>query len=599
VEAGGTATEPASVEAGGAGVEAAGAGTADAQEPPVPGRWSRRLPSWARRRPVITTTGAGVLVAVVIALVVFATTRPPAPQAEYTSLPRQSCTLVSPAELARYLPGATGTPLSADSNVRTVKAGGCRWLSTSGGEDRTLTAAAFIFRSADPVTGARQSYHATVARLLCRCKGVTVSSQNITGLGDQATEVFIAVAPDANPARSPNASAPGTHLLVLLGNALVIIDMNTTGTASGAFLTSPPSAAQLAGMISMARTSLAILASPGSLPATAIGPLSPEPHYGGRPDPCKLVSAATLARFAPGTTLTPTSTPGSSPSSCSWATAGTPGVLLNLTLFPTVQDALHHYDMDAGAFVQGVNDVTVTGVQELPDVGEGAEAIFQSQSGDNAVNLLVWSGNAELSVTYTDIRSGVPAKADRATLLAGAIAMSRDGLAALAQPAASAYQQGPLYATPSHPCQLLRASTLARYAPGAVVGPLPAGGPADLKNCAWNASNADLFLTVTTYLDPDTAEGGFEFDLQLAHHAPDTTFSGEQQVTSLGQQATAVFGTGLENTPQVDLYAWSGNAVVEMIFSDSPFGSASLNRAGKLAADIAMIRDVLAGLHRT
>jgi len=243
-----------------------------------------------------------------------------------------------------------------------------------------------------------------------------------------------------------------------------------------------------------------------------------------------------------------------------------------------------------------VNDRTVTGVQELPDLGDSAEAIFQSQSGDHDVNMLVWSGNAELNLTYTGLGSAV--SSDRATLLAGAIAMARDGLAALARPAASAYQQGPVYASPGHPCRLVRASTLARYAPGAVVGPLPVGGPADLSDCAWNASNGDLFLTVTTYPDPDHAEGGFEFDVQFAHKPGDTTFHGEQQVNSLGQQAAAVFVTDPDNGPEVDVYAWSGNVSVEMSYSDSPLAGPPLSRAAKLAADIAMLRDVLAGLSR-
>ena len=42
----------------------------------------------------------------------------------------------------------------------------------------------------------------------------------------------------------------------------------------------------------------------------------------------------------------------------------------------------------------------------------------------------------------------------------------------------------------------------------------------------------------------------------------------------------------------------SSNAQVEMSFADLPF-SPTLSRDEKLAADIAMIRDVLAGLPRT
>jgi len=67
-------------------------------------------------------------------------------------------------------------------------------------------------------------------------------------------------------------------------------------------------------------------------------------------------------------------------------------------------------------------------------------------------------------------------------------------------------------------------------------------------------------------------------------------------VRGLGEQAIAIFETTMGNSPGVDLYVWSGNVVVEMSYSDVPFGGPPLSRAGKLAADIAMARDVLAGL---
>ena len=217
------------------------------EESPAPGRWSRWLPPWARRRPAIAATSAGILAAAAVALVVFAVTRPSAPRLEYASLPGQPCALVSSAELARYMPGATGTPVNANTSFPTVKIGGCKWSSTSGGEDRTLGAAAFVFGAPGAISDAQQSYRHTLADLGCRCKGVTVSRRTVTGLGDEATELFIAAAPDANPASAPNATSPGNTLIVHSSNAMVIISLNTTGTASGAPLASPPSAVQLAG----------------------------------------------------------------------------------------------------------------------------------------------------------------------------------------------------------------------------------------------------------------------------------------------------------------------------------------------------------------
>src|SRR5690348_10148635 len=108
-----------------------------APEPAPPGRLTRVLPHWARRRPLAAAVGAGVLAAAVIAGVVLLVVRPSAPQPRYASLPGQSCALVSPADVAKYLPGAKGTPQSTGQSS-TAKAGVCKWSAPAGGEDRTL-----------------------------------------------------------------------------------------------------------------------------------------------------------------------------------------------------------------------------------------------------------------------------------------------------------------------------------------------------------------------------------------------------------------------------------------------------------------------------
>jgi len=119
-----------------------------------------------------------------------------------------------------------------------------------------------------------------------------------------------------------------------------------------------------------------------------------------------------------------------------------------------------------------------------------------------------------------------------------------------------------------------------------------------MTDCAWGASNGNLFLSVTTYSDLDSAQGGLQFDVQFARkNQGGTAYKGQQPVNGLGQQAVAIFETTEGNSPTVDLYVWSGNVVVDMSYSDVPFGSPPDSRAGKLAADIAMVRDVLAGLH--
>ena len=581
-----------SAPAEGAGTQAAG----EAEEPIPPSRWSRVLPRWVRRRPRIAAVTAGVLAAAVIAAIVYAVTQPSAPRPAYASLPKQSCALVSSAELAKYLPGATGMPLSVDTGNNTTKNDVCKWFSTTGGEDRTLVAQAIIFRSSSAISQAQQSYRGLVSFLECHCPGVTVSTQPVTGLGDQATEVFVVAGPDAKADTSSNADSPGASLLVRSSNAVISLNLNTTAAATGASRSSPPGSAQSAGMISLARGILAVLARPASISSASIAHVSAEPHYAGPADPCRLIGQATLARYAPGAAVTPTSSPGTSPSSCAWESDGA-RILLNLTTFPSPLGAQQRYSLEAGALSRSVSGLTVTGAQVLDDLGEGATAAFQRRDEDNAVEVLVWSGNADLDVIYTGLASAGSAKPDRATLTTGAIAMARDGLAALANPSVSSYPQGPHYARPSDPCRLVRASTLASYAPGASVEQLPAASGTNLSNCAWGAQSGNLFLSVTTYSDTDSAQGGLEFDIQFAHKNPgDQAFKGSQPVRGLGEQAIAIFETTMGNSPGVDLYVWSGNVVVEMSYSDVPFGGPPLSRAGKLAADIAMARDVLAGL---
>jgi hypothetical protein len=179
--------------------------------------------------------------------------------------------------------------------------------------------------------------------------------------------------------------------------------------------------------------------------------------------------------------------------------------------------------------------------------------------------------------------------------------MARDILAALAGPAASFQPHGPLYASPSDACALIKASTLAAYAPGAGSGsitaqPTPIGGPEDF-NCSWYPDTGIVSLDVNIYTDTDSAQGGFETDLQSEDQSPFTTVRGTQPVKGLGEQATAFFETGLGNSPTVTLYVWSGNAEVQLSYSQEG-ATTPVSRAVMLAADIAMARDVLSDLPR-
>lgn len=580
--------------------DAPGTAAAEGDLVPAPGKRPRSA--------LILSLSALISAAVIAVAVVWSVGYPPAGPG-YSRLPGP-CTLISLAALDPYLPGATATPESTPP-LAGAEAGACKWTGITGGETKALAAAVLIFGSSSAVSGitaAQQSYDGTVSGLDCHCQGVTVSRQLVTGVGDQATALFIADAPDVNFSTAPNAMTPGASLVIRSSNALIALNYTVTASGTGTVLAPRTDAAQLTGLISMARGILAALARPAgaSPPPGSIAPVSPEPHYAGRRDSCRLITAATLATYAPGAVVAPAANPPGSPpgaqvSTCTWnpvsLSTSTNFISLTLKVFPDAVSAQQSFTGDIQAFSQSVSGIAVTGSQWLTDLGEQAAAIFQTQSGVRGVYVLVWSGNAEAYDWYT----GSGPSPGRAALLAGGIAVARDTLASLASPASSSFPQGPVYASPADACTLIKASTLARYAPGATVignAPIPGAPGSQLSDCSWGAQDGTLILDVTTYSDADGALGGYEYDLQSARqNQTGTTFRGAQPVTGLGDQATAVFETSL-GSPEVDVYAVSGNAEIEMSISDVPF-SPALSRSEKLAAGIAMIRDVLADLRRT
>jgi len=215
--------------------------------------------------------------------------------------------------------------------------------------------------------------------------------------------------------------------------------------------------------------------------------------------------------------------------------------------------------------------------------------------------VIAWAGNAEVNVSYSDLAPGATSPAETARLVAGAIAMAGDGLTALASPAAHAPPTGPGYAPPGDACRLVTAATLARYAPGAgagqsggVTGP-GLLGQSGQSRCSWFPSTGDVNLTVTTYSSIDYGQAGLQFSIRFARQSPDQTTKGTQPVRGVGEQATAIFAVEA-GSPEVELLVRSGNAVIDASYSDPAFPP-ELSQAGKLAADIAMARDVLANLH--
>jgi hypothetical protein len=359
-------------------------------------------------------------------------------------------------------------------------------------------------------------------------------------------------------------------------------------------------------------------------------------RYTGMPAPCITVTAASLAKYMPDATSSPLSRPSSSTDqegACSWSSI-TDGQDRNLLVVVDVFGSSSGLTKAQQAYMHSAapsNCCKNLQVSMPPVTGLGDQArallITPKPAGTSAtapgISLVVRSGNADVELFYSDfpIGSARPSVTPAAEL-AGAIAMGRDVLAALANPAAAASAAatstavsptaasspaasspppGPKYASPRDACTLVKAATLARYAPGAAANKIPAPsstvpGAPQLGNCSWAAPNGSIVLEVTIDPDSATAQQGYEFGVQFAHqNGTGATFHGAQAVTGVGQQATAIFQTLTGNFPSVDLYVWSGNAELQVSVTDLPF-STPLSRATKLAADIAMARDVLADL---
>jgi hypothetical protein len=364
----------------------------------------------------------------------------------------------------------------------------------------------------------------------------------------------------------------------------------------------------------------------------AVRPGAQQLKYTSLPAPCDLVSAASLAKYMPDVTSSPQSTPSNSTDqqgACTWSsiTGGQDrSLLVQVDVFgsssgPSRAQQSYQREVSGPGCCKGLKIST----RPVTGLGDQAMALVITQSEVKGAPglppgaaLVVRSGNADINLTYSifPIGSAKPALTIAAQQ-AGEIAMARDVLAALANPAAAASPAaatsvapsstaspsplGPRYASPHDPCTLIKAATLARYAPGAAAKqiPVPAGtvpGTPQLSNCGWEEPNGSIVLELTIDPDSPSARQGYEFAVQYARqNKSGTKFHGAQAVTGVGQQATAIFQTILGNSPSVALYVWSGNAEFQISFTDLPF-STPPSRATKLAADIAMARDVLAAL---
>ncbi len=205
----------------------------------------RRRPAWGRRRVLIPAVAA-VAVAVAAAVVLW-----PGPRAqEYRALP-PPCTLVTTATLAKYVPGATGKPLSPP-------AGSCEWHGISGSlGQRDLLVSVAVFGSSSGVAQARQLFdldaHATA--ISAPHITFTVTRRPLPGLGDQAmVQIY----------------QPGKNVVPPL--AVVVVDVRSQNAEFSVTFNidlpgaqPPPTSAELVSeTIAIARDVLAVLVSPGT-----------------------------------------------------------------------------------------------------------------------------------------------------------------------------------------------------------------------------------------------------------------------------------------------------------------------------------------------
>jgi hypothetical protein len=202
----------------------------------------RRRSAWGRRSVLIPA------VAVVAAAVAAAVVLWPGPQAqEYRALP-PPCTLVTTATLAKYVPGATGKPLSPPG-------GGCEWHGISGSlGQRDLLVSVAIFGSSSGVAQARQLFdldaHATA--ISAPHITFTVTRRPLPGLGDQAmVQIY----------------QPGKNVVPPLADVVVDVrshnaEFSVTFNIDLPGVQPPPTSAELISeTIAIARDVLAVLAS--------------------------------------------------------------------------------------------------------------------------------------------------------------------------------------------------------------------------------------------------------------------------------------------------------------------------------------------------
>jgi hypothetical protein len=332
-------------------------------------------------------------------------------------------------------------------------------------------------------------------------------------------------------------------------------------------------------LVAGAAVAMALLVA--AVAAWLASPGRPSPRYSALPDPCALVSAANIGRYAPGAQKFPPSLDVSSGivfGDCSWS-AGSATIDVQVTLNSSAADA---------AKMMGPQGASRS-MEPVAGLGDRAVAYLTAGGDVRIADLTVQSGNAIIGVSY-----GSPAGSHDATAVQSAAkALARAALALLpTAPAAgtdvgasgfpASARPGRPYASPASACALVRPALLASSLPGAAVDPgetasLTAGS-SSTTDCSWTAANGTLSV------DPHSEPA-------ITAYGPGGTV---QRITGLGDQATAYFAAP-SGPPLIVLTADSGNAVVTVDIR----WTGHLARAMQLAETEAIVRDVLGALPRS
>jgi hypothetical protein len=343
------------------------------------------------------------------------------------------------------------------------------------------------------------------------------------------------------------------------------------------------------------------------------------------PDTCRLLPAATVARYVPGASKSGpvifTSTSQTS-GECVWSpSGGSPGQ--SLVLFAdasaTASGARHEFGASYSSglgqwLLQGSTSETVSGL------GDQARAFVTETPAPQPttdpqpypeVFLVVRSGVMVVMVNYVMAPYNAGHKPADAVVLANAVAIARAALGGFATaPTASpivvaALPSGGLrYASPANACHLLAEAAVTRYLGSAARGSAnrdDSGTQQPDTGCDWNAADGGSLSVSVTVFSPGAdqqAQQGFQDDLAsavLGGTGTSETATGSRNVPAVGSYAGAVFETGNAGAT-VALFAWSGNAEITVTLLRTALIAPD---GAELSAATAAARDVFTALPRS